>query len=328
MHHIVNSYSINNISSLKNLSTLTLSCKDHDESFPSLEFVNCCEKLQKLWLKGRIEKLPNLFPNSITMMVLEMSKLTKDPMPIFGMLPNLRNLILCGVYKGKEIMCSDNSFSQLEFLSLNHLRNLQRWHLGTSAMPLIKGLGIHHCPNLKEIPERMKDLKRPCLYNFIDFLKFFCTNNVLIFGKLPCLQVLRDEVKWLKNELLFMQSFLKDAKQKQCGDQRVQQWFEINSIANDVVAILKTYNFEVGKRDDIGFASCLKKYILQCRQDAKEIQSLKQRIMDISRRRETYGITNIDNNAGEGPSNQPSMVRTLRRTNSYVDGFLLDFRML
>ncbi|KAG5569052.1 hypothetical protein H5410_058818 [Solanum commersonii] len=41
--------------------------------------------------------------------------------------------------------------------------------------------------------------------------------------------------------------------------------FEINSIANDVVAILKTYNFEAGKRDDIGFASCLKKYILQCR---------------------------------------------------------------
>uniref|UniRef100_M1ATP4 EDNR2GH5 protein n=1 Tax=Solanum tuberosum TaxID=4113 RepID=M1ATP4_SOLTU len=84
----------------------------------------------------------------------------------------------------------------------------------------------------------------------------------------------------------------KIAKQKQCGDQRVQQWvFEMNSIANDVVAILKTYNFEVGKSDDIGFASCLKKYILQCRQDAKEIQSLKQRIMDISRKRETYGIT-------------------------------------
>ena len=61
-----------------------------------------------------------------------------------------------------------------------------------------------------------------------------------------------------------MQSFLKDAEQKQSRDQRVQQWvFEINSIANDVVAILKTYNFEGGKSDDIGFASCLKKLILQ-----------------------------------------------------------------
>ncbi|KAH0681949.1 hypothetical protein KY289_019701 [Solanum tuberosum] len=38
--------------------------------------------------------------------------------------------------------------------------------------------------------------------------------------------------------------------------------------------------------------------------------------MDISRKRDTYGITNINSNAGEGPSNQ---VTTLRRTTSYVD---------
>ncbi|KAH0757015.1 hypothetical protein KY290_020508 [Solanum tuberosum] len=44
--------------------------------------------------------------------------------------------------------------------------------------------------------------------------------------------------------------------------------------------------------------------------------------MDISCKRETYGIRD-SNNAGEGPSNRPNnqsdMVRTLRRTSSYVD---------
>ncbi|XP_049386506.1 disease resistance protein RPP13-like, partial [Solanum stenotomum] len=154
MEFIKKSYSLNNISSLKNLSTLAL-LGEFDNPFPSLEFVNCCEKLQKLWLDGRIEKLP-LFPNSITMMLLENSKLTEDPMPILGMLPNLRDLQLRRAYEGKEIMCSDNSFSQLEFLQLEYLWNLERWDLDTSAMPLIKGLGIHNCPNLKEIPERMK----------------------------------------------------------------------------------------------------------------------------------------------------------------------------
>uniref|UniRef100_K4BR25 NB-ARC domain-containing protein n=1 Tax=Solanum lycopersicum TaxID=4081 RepID=K4BR25_SOLLC len=54
-------------------------------------------------------------------------------------------------YLGKEIMYSDNRFSQLEFLILSDLEKLERWHLGTNAMPLIKGLGIHDCPNLKEI---------------------------------------------------------------------------------------------------------------------------------------------------------------------------------
>ncbi|KAH0678384.1 hypothetical protein KY284_019469 [Solanum tuberosum] len=161
MHYITKSYSLNNISSLKNLSTLRLLCKD-DESFPGLEFVNSCQKLHKLWLQGGIEKLPlsDQFPNSITALTLENSKLTEDPMPILGMLPNLRNLEFFRAYEGEEITCSDNSFSQLEILRLDCLENLERWHLAISAMPHIKGFAIHRCPKLKEIPERMKDVER------------------------------------------------------------------------------------------------------------------------------------------------------------------------
>ncbi|MCD7472692.1 hypothetical protein HAX54_014020 [Datura stramonium] len=155
------SYSLNNIVSLKNLSTLGLSCYS-EKSFPSLEFLKSCQKLHKLILRGGIEKLSlsDLFPNSITIILLWESKLKEDPMPILGMLPNLRNLELLIAYAGKEIICNDNSFNQLEFLRLHYLPNLERWHLATSAMPLIKGLGIHECPKLKEIPQRMKDVER------------------------------------------------------------------------------------------------------------------------------------------------------------------------
>ncbi|KAH0692494.1 hypothetical protein KY285_019591 [Solanum tuberosum] len=169
MDDIKKSYSLNNISSLKNLSTLKLLGEYGNSSpFPSLEFVNCCEKVQKLWLSGIIEKLPHLFPNSITMMLLENSVLTEDPMPILGMLPNLRNLILENAYEGKEIMCNDNSFSQLEFLTLYDLSKLERWDLGTRAMPLIKGLGIYDCPKLKEIPERMEDVELLKMYHICE----------------------------------------------------------------------------------------------------------------------------------------------------------------
>uniref|UniRef100_M1ATQ6 R2 n=1 Tax=Solanum tuberosum TaxID=4113 RepID=M1ATQ6_SOLTU len=157
MTNITRFYSLNNISKLKNLSTLRLLCPG-DGPFPSLEFVNCCVKLQKLFLNGRIEKLPDMFSNSITMMILQYSQLIEDPMPNLGMLPNLRDLQLRGAYKGKDITCNDNSFSQLEFLRLDSLGRLERWHLGTSAMPLIKGLYIYDCERLKEIPERMKDV--------------------------------------------------------------------------------------------------------------------------------------------------------------------------
>ncbi|KAF3661812.1 putative disease resistance protein RPP13-like [Capsicum annuum] len=85
---------------------------------------------------------------------------------------------------------------------------------------------------------------------------------------------LREDVQWLRNELLFMQSFLNTQKET------------------------TFYNV------------------------SKEIQLLKQRIMDISHKRGTYGIRDI-NNAGEGPSNRPNnqsnMIRTLKRTASYVD---------
>ncbi|KAH0692353.1 hypothetical protein KY285_019450 [Solanum tuberosum] len=173
MRSVKISYSLNKIRRLKNLSTLRLFCEERfgtlSEQFPSLNFLNCCEKLQKLWLKGKIEILPDLFPNSITMMVLCKSKLMEDPMPILGMLPNLRDLILEDAYNGKEIMCSDNSFRQLEFLHLYHLWNLETWHLATSAMPLIKGLAISRCPELEEIPERMKDVEEKL--NVVDLHK-------------------------------------------------------------------------------------------------------------------------------------------------------------
>uniref|UniRef100_M1D625 HJTR2GH1 protein n=1 Tax=Solanum tuberosum TaxID=4113 RepID=M1D625_SOLTU len=89
-------------------------------------------------------------------MVLRKSKSMEDPMPTLGMLPNLRDLMLEDAYNGKKKMCIDSSFRQLEFLHLYHLSNLERWHLATSAMPLIKSLAISRCSKLKEIPERMK----------------------------------------------------------------------------------------------------------------------------------------------------------------------------
>ncbi|KAH0695485.1 hypothetical protein KY285_022582 [Solanum tuberosum] len=262
MHDITKSYSLNNISRLKNLSTLKLYCLNM-ESLPSLEFVNCCEKLQKLCLDGGIKKLP-LFPNSITMIALWNSTLTEDPMPILGMLPNLRNLQLFRAYEGKKIMCSDNSFSQLEFLILDYLWNLERWDLATSAMPLIKDLLIHRCSKLKEIPERMKDEMKLLLEDIQvdeDGLSKHQSiyNNIHLEASMRT--SLRQDVRWLRNELFFMQSFLKDAEQKQVVDQRIQQWvFEINSVANDAVAILETYSFEASKGDDARFASRLKAY--------------------------------------------------------------------
>ncbi|PHT81096.1 hypothetical protein T459_14111 [Capsicum annuum] len=97
------------------LSSLLLPKRGLEEwkKFPALEFLKSSQKLHKLGLDGRIEKLPLMdsFPNSITLMSLSHSELMDDAMPILRMLPNLRNLELEAAYEGKEITCSDNSFS-------------------------------------------------------------------------------------------------------------------------------------------------------------------------------------------------------------------------
>ncbi|PHT54143.1 hypothetical protein CQW23_08605 [Capsicum baccatum] len=83
------------------------------KKFPALEFLKSSQKFHKLGLDGRIEKLPLMdsFPNSITLISLSHSELMDDAKPILRMLPNLRNLELEAAYEGKEITCSDNSFS-------------------------------------------------------------------------------------------------------------------------------------------------------------------------------------------------------------------------
>ena len=97
----------------------------------------------------------------------------------------------------------------------------------------------------------------------------------------------------------------KNSKQK---DQLVRQWaFEITAVANEAVSILEAYR--------------LKMVIMQL---DSLIQSLKERVLDISRNGDTYGIAHINNNAGEGPSNRPNdpssmLIRTLRRAVSYED---------
>ncbi|PHT51012.1 hypothetical protein CQW23_10759 [Capsicum baccatum] len=144
---------------------------------------------------------------------------------------------------------------------------------------------------------------------------------------------LRANVLWLRNELSFMHAFLKDAEKKQ-ADHLVQQWVsEITSVANEAVAILEAYSLDAAKDGDlaVGFFDHLKACACVCPKEVnfhnieEDIQSLRDRVMDISRKRDTYGITHINNkNAGEGPSSMPNdpsstLTRTLRRAVSYVD---------
>ncbi|XP_049365105.1 disease resistance protein RPP13-like [Solanum verrucosum] len=91
----------------------------------------------------------------------------------------------------------------------------------------------------------------------------------------------------------------------------------LKAVANEAVYILEEYSLDAAKDGDyaVGFIDRLKACSCICQKEAKfrnigkDIQSLKERVMDISRKRDTYGITHINNNAGEGPSCSEEMLK-------------------
>ncbi|KAI5656738.1 hypothetical protein M9H77_25531 [Catharanthus roseus] len=114
-----------------------------------------------------------------------------------------------------------------------------------------------------------------------------------------------------------MRSFLKDAEEKQESDHRIQQWIsEITNISYDTMSILEDFTLKIEETDDkkLGFLDRLHICACICRKQGKSV--------DIYRKRETYGITNIGGN-GDGSSHPNSnsrlIVKAFRRATSYVD---------
>ncbi|KAL3512430.1 hypothetical protein ACH5RR_025147 [Cinchona calisaya] len=136
----------------------------------------------------------------------------------------------------------------------------------------------------------------------------------------------RTQVEWLRNELGYMQSFIKDAEEKHGSDHRVLQWIlEITDVANDTVVILEDFSLKVGRNefvDILQMCACGYGGEASLSNIGKGIKSLKERVLDISRKRETYGIRDLSD-AGEGQrtdkNNKLMLVKTLRRSTSYID---------
>lgn len=131
-----------------------------------LEHLSGLTNLTSLYLIGKIEfsqsthaSLLTKLPESLLEITLSLSKLEQDPMPVLGMLPNLRILaLLSESYTGKTMMCRSSSFQKLHLLKLWKLNELEDWNVDEGAMPVIGAIEIRSCMKLKTIPQEMKHL--------------------------------------------------------------------------------------------------------------------------------------------------------------------------
>ncbi|KAF8364591.1 hypothetical protein HHK36_033437 [Tetracentron sinense] len=129
--------------------------------------------LYKLFLRGQLEKLPNLvdFPPNLTQLSLYFSFLTIErqqededaPQPqnrimaTLEQLPNLRVLVLgWRLYVEKEMIFTAGGFPKLQDLSIHGLEHLEEWRVEKGAMPCLQSLDLMRCHRLKMLPDGLR----------------------------------------------------------------------------------------------------------------------------------------------------------------------------
>ncbi|XVE87360.1 hypothetical protein DITRI_Ditri18aG0111300 [Diplodiscus trichospermus] len=104
------------------------------------------------------------------------------------------------------------------------------------------------------------------------------------------IQQLRDELRW-------MQRFLKDAEMKEEDNELMQQWVsDIRDVAYDTEEVIETYICKAASQKTFDIVT--KPFYLY--KVGRKIESIRSRIREISGRRKTYGVTRNGRSGGEG----------------------------
>ncbi|XP_058112827.1 disease resistance protein RPM1-like [Magnolia sinica] len=133
--------------------------------------------LQRLYLRGRLEKLPGWIAllHNLVRVALRWSRLRDDPLNALQSLPNLVELELHRAYDGEELCCDGRGYPRLKKLWLIDLRGLNTVRVEKGAMSSLEKLDITRCEGLVEAPlwlQHITNLKELDLYDMSEaFLK-------------------------------------------------------------------------------------------------------------------------------------------------------------
>ncbi|XP_058112903.1 disease resistance protein RPM1-like [Magnolia sinica] len=152
----------NSIGKMKHLQELDVIASTEEETL-QLEALspNTPPFLQKLYLNGRLEKVPRWLNSlvNLTSLVLNWSKLREeDPLSSIQALPNLMYLYLQNAYEGQQLCFRDGRFTKLRNLYLRDMKQLNRIVIEKGALASIQELILFNCEGLKTLPEGIEYL--------------------------------------------------------------------------------------------------------------------------------------------------------------------------
>ncbi|KAM4085098.1 hypothetical protein ACJW30_10G000900 [Castanea mollissima] len=152
------------IEMLKRLRALSITSIEENEVL-NLESLHCPPQfLQRLYLSGRLEKLPHWISSlhSLAKISLKWSQLRDDPLEYLQDLPNLVHLEFLQVYEGEILHFKAGGFQRLKVLCLDKLDGLKMVIVENGAMPFLEKLILQRCELLHSLPsgiERLSKLK-------------------------------------------------------------------------------------------------------------------------------------------------------------------------
>ncbi|KAJ6946704.1 NBS-LRR type disease resistance protein [Populus alba x Populus x berolinensis] len=158
------------IDKLTNLRALSVTSITESEVI-DLEYLSSPPQfLQRLYLTGRLERLPDwiLSLDSLVKLVLKWSRLREDPLLFLQNLPNLVHLEFIQVYSGEALHFSHEGFKKLKVLGLNKLERLKSITVQKGALPSLQKLVVQGCKLLQKVPSGIKHLAKLKALDFFD----------------------------------------------------------------------------------------------------------------------------------------------------------------
>ena len=169
------------IEMLKRLRALSITSIEEDEVL-DLESLSCPPPfLQRLFLSGRLEKLPHWMSSlhCLAKISLKWSQLRDDPLEFLQDLPNLVHLEFLQVYEGETLHFNADGFRSLKVLSLDKMDGLKMVIVEKGAMSSLEKLILQRCKLLHSLPSGIEHLSK------LKSLEFYDMPNELIMTLRP-----------------------------------------------------------------------------------------------------------------------------------------------
>ncbi|KAK6251560.1 NB-ARC - like 10 [Theobroma cacao] len=152
------------------------------EEFVDLQHLSSPPQLlQRLYLYGRLEKIPNWIPSlhSLVVLYLKWSRLPDDALESLQNLPNLIHLELLQATQGDTLRFKAGGFTKLKILGIDKFEGLKCIEMEKGAMPCLENLSIQRCKLLERVPLGIEYLAK------LKVLEFFDMPEELIMTLLP-----------------------------------------------------------------------------------------------------------------------------------------------